>query len=77
MIQFTGHAAPTIADASNTIWVVFIIDVIAEFVIAPKQGLCRDAERPDAPVAGQASVDALRDDVAQMKEQLVRVLPPQ
>lgn len=36
----------------------------------------RDAERPDAPVAGQASVDALRQEVAELTQRITRVLPP-
>lgn len=39
VIEFTGHAAPAVAYASNTIWIVFIIDFLAEFIIAPKKGL--------------------------------------
>lgn len=36
----------------------------------------RDAERPDAPVAGQASIDALRAQVAALSEAVAKLTPP-
>ena len=45
----------------------YLTATIASFFVA------RDAERPDAPVASQASVDALRDQVASLTRMITEL----